>query len=706
MSFYKVQVKKTTQKPFRFPSKPKEKVYNSIDIPQDSVSTCASDFDDFFKAKKEWENHLDSYKEDDFKFTFTPTQYNTAIYNSPQKEQVSYSTGINYSLVQPKPRGGKWCMSPRSTQENKKEEIPLNPNYDIIKTTHRRPVISQAIPINPKLLKKQREREIDEKIAAIVYKYSDVIQDFGQDAPGGVIAPLVERMPIPDRSKLIGPGNYQVSHKLTETNSGCAVKYVTTQEINKPIEKTPDPGSYNPQLNDRIPLGLIGKETRAKSPEEDRRKALHINDELIRKKPPMGVILPESSYVPPPLENYERIGPGQYQPSHQLTEPRVDKGVPVFHIPPTVQPEEDYRQILYPSDEAVRPNKPSFVYHEPVFHEPLHLPEAAFHPEQWKFYDPVVHKFERAPELIFARNIPQEKWTQIEVNKEKELEYYRRIKGDKPVPPVGKYDPEPIKEKAPAYEFGKRVGRDEDSFDEDLIREGDVLILEPDKPRKVPVLVNMDRNTGRPEPDVDEFIEELILEPKLDLVRQRVPNLVHMSKETGRPEPDIPDQEELIISPNYDAVRPKAISLVDMTRQTGRPHPPPEDTETVLTQGGNELYHPNIDLIKPRLPNLVNMDKQTGRPAQSPLFEPDEIVITEIIEIPDPLKPRVLSVPDFDKITGRKELKKDVYDSEGLNLEQAMKAVEPEVCIPSFNRYAFREEEIIELEEFVVVYNR
>jgi hypothetical protein len=215
----------------------------------------------------------------------------------------------------------------------------------------------------------------------------------------------------------------------------------------------------------------------------------------------------------------------------------------------------------------------------------------------------------------------------------------------------------------------------------------------------------MEKATGRPEPVEDEYKEELILEPKLDFVKPKVPSLVNMAKESGRPEVEIPENEELIISPKYDAVRPKIVSLVDMSRQIGRPvHT--EDADTVLTQGGNEIYNPNLDLIKPRVPILVNMDKQTGRLEQDQKFELDEIVITEIIGVPDPFKPRVLSVPDFDKNTGRKEPKKEVYDSEGMDVEKARKAVEPEVHIPSFDRYAFREDDVIELEEFVVVYRR
>jgi hypothetical protein len=703
MSIYKVQVKKSTG--FRSSSKSRGDVYSSLDFPQDSISTCASDFEDFFKAKKEWEDHVSSYTDTDFQLSFTPTKSVSTIHSSPKKQEISTSLGVNYSLVERKVKGGKWCKSPRSAHSPKREESFLHPNYDVVKTNHRRAVISQPVPKNPKLIKKQREMEIDEKIAAIVYKYTEREDEFAKDAPGGVIAPLVERMPKPDKSKLLGPGNYDVSYKLTDIGAGCAVKYVAPQEIYKPIEQMPDPGTYNPQLQDRIPLGVIGKEVRAKSPEEDRRKPLQINDELIRKRPPMPVINPEPSYIPPPPEPNEMLGPGQYDPIHKLTEARVDKGVPVFHEPAPVEPEVDYRPILNPSDEAIRPNKPSFVYHEPVFHEPLHLPQSAFHPEQWKFYDPVEVKFDRAPEPTFSRNIPQEEWTKKEEMKEQELRYYRIIKGDKPVPPVGTYDPEPVKETTPAYDFGKRVGREEDNFDEDDVQEGDVLVLEPDKPRKVPVLVNMEKATGRPEPVEDEYKEELILEPKLDFVKPKVPSLVNMAKESGRPEVEIPENEELIISPKYDAVRPKIVSLVDMSRQIGRPvHT--EDADTVLTQGGNEIYNPNLDLIKPRVPILVNMDKQTGRLEQDQKFELDEIVITEIIGVPDPFKPRVLSVPDFDKNTGRKEPKKEVYDSEGMDVEKARKAVEPEVHIPSFDRYAFREDDVIELEEFVVVYRR
>jgi len=59
----------------------------------------------------------------------------------------------------------------------------------------------------------------------------------------------------------------------------------------------------------------------------------------------------------------------------------------------------------------LKPNKLVFQYHDPVVHEPLHVPDKELYPERWQFYDTNTdNKFERPPETNFSEGIPYEKY--------------------------------------------------------------------------------------------------------------------------------------------------------------------------------------------------------------------------------------------------------------------------------------------------------
>jgi hypothetical protein len=130
------------------------------------------------------------------------------------------------------------------------------------------------------------------------------------------------------------------------------------------------------------------------------RKALDINDNLVHPSAPQITIAPEKeafSRVPnEELAIRERLGPGTYQPSNKLVEPRTDKGavrLPELNeyneravvIDPVGKDREfhDYAEELKPSLEAVKPHVPAFGYHEPTEQKPMHVPDTEIFPEKW-----------------------------------------------------------------------------------------------------------------------------------------------------------------------------------------------------------------------------------------------------------------------------------------------------------------------------------
>jgi hypothetical protein len=379
---------------------------------------------------------------------------------------------------------------------------------------------------------------------------------------------------------------------------------------------------------------------------------------------------------------------------------------------PEEHPEEpDLRVMLYPDDSAVKPNKLAFQYHEPTVIVPPHLPEALLHPEKWRFYDPNTDlKFDNPPTTDFAGGVKYDQYQDLEKDKEAREGYLRRLTNDKPVPAVGTYDPEVVKERPPAYDFGKAPRFEEAEDLEDVDQEGDVLILNPHPKEKVPVLVDMSRTRGREQPvDDKEEREELLIEPKHDLVKKRVPMLVNMTRETGRPVDDEQEEEKLILEPNRDVVMPRTKVLVDMGRQQGREEHHDEEDAGVQVGDTDAKY----EQVQPRRVMLVDMARQTGRP------EPEESLEMStpppIIDIVDPSKPRILGIPDFERTTGREVPKEEVGElfsdpSQEADLDRAYKSTLPSVPVPAFDRYQAHQEwteepdDMVKVEEYVNVH--
>lgn len=108
------------------------------------------------------------------------------------------------------------------------------------------------------------------------------------------------------------------------------------------------------------------------------------------------------------------------------------------------------------------------------------------------------------------------------------------------VPAVGQYDPRSPKTQID-HDFSKVTGRvDEakEAFEREQDLEGDVLLLDPQKPGKRLPDIKFEKQIGRPEDfKLEDFGqgEELIIEPNIEAIRKKQPYLVRdFSKQIGR----------------------------------------------------------------------------------------------------------------------------------------------------------------------------
>lgn len=172
----------------------------------------------------------------------------------------------------------------------------------------------------------------------------------------------------------------------------------------------------------------------------------------------------------------------------------------------------------------------------------MHTPEKVKNPEKWRFYDfdlDVVRE-EVGKEIAFARNLSRDEFKDQEEFFNLLVEHNKR---QEKRPVVGQYDPK-SQDTQIEVDFSKAQGRGKDEMQEDLERnmdkEGDVLILDPEKPKKRLPDIIFDRYTGRTTNDEglqDEFLqkEELIIEPNIDYIKKKKQFLVtDFSKQIGR----------------------------------------------------------------------------------------------------------------------------------------------------------------------------
>jgi len=193
-----------------------------------------------------------------------------------------------------------------------------------------------------------------------------------------------------------------------------------------------------------------------------------------------------------------RLGPSSYDPAHTLTERRADFGIVKMRENYFTIEEEDAAlegdmplNINYDYD---KPQKLVFRYYSPTKVKPTHTPDKENHPEKWKYYDYDLNavREEVAKQIDFAQGLSKGEFRDHEIFLELLTEHIKRH--DKR-PAVGHYDPERPETKI-EYDFGKLIPREPyvdpvsltliylyQDFMDDEDKEGDVLVLEPDKPK-------------------------------------------------------------------------------------------------------------------------------------------------------------------------------------------------------------------------------
>lgn len=687
-----------------------------IDESQNSVSTASSEYEDFFKAKNEWDRQAgEGGKSLDM----------PKLHFKPPAPMVKTGLGpgaytANYAQVERVFTAPKFPSSQRPTPKPVPPQLPLSPNYEAVKWRKPSPLITPTPEKTEILLKKQQEKAEDEFFAALIELnvaagVKDVLKP---KVVGGVIPREEENSGKPDPEAKLGPGLYYVSYAGVEEAIPGAVKYriPVSDLIERPAERRPGPGAYDPDDMATRPdpkEAVIGKQARAKEPEPDMRRALQINDELVKIQPPRPHIDPEHISILPP-DFSERLGPGEYDPVYRLVDPRDSVGAVKLVPVEEKQADIDSRVLLYPNVDFQHPNHLVFQYHQPALVQPAHLPEKNLFPEQWKFYDLRTSlQYARSPEFDFAQGIPQSFFLSQEREKLQELRHYQRVKGFKPVPPPGAYDYEARGERAPAYDFGKAEGREEDAVDRlESPLEGDVLLLNPDVKDHIPVLVDMKRAQGRPEDlNLSEDREELLISPDISAVRPKTHVLVNMDRETGRKAAEIdPDEGQgLVLDPK--PIEPRVPVLVNMDKQVGRSLDPAREEEKSLfvrvgetgmregLAGGEAVLEVDQNVVRKRAPLLVNMDKMTGREDIHLKDESTFMLLPPPVELQDPTKPRIVGILPFDRGTGREEVRENsiegkITHSEALNeVMKSYKSTLPEAKVAAFDRYAARWDE-------------
>lgn len=698
----------------KIPEKSTEyKVSEEIDQIMHSVSTADSEFEEFFKAKQVWTESLQKNIEmnPDLNNIVFPEASN--LYIKPEnfekkKKEKFPGPGTylpNYSVVERGVQGVKFAKGPRMPEQKAIETLPLFPNYDLVLKT---PAGFRYVPESektPQQLLKEAEDEEREAMKSILYKMQnfELPESQKQRTLGGVISPYVE--PVPSRfvNDRLGPGKYDPNFYSVDPDIWGNVKYaepMLEEEVNRFIN--PGPGHYLRNDEEKnIVGGFIPESPRSKSPVTDIRPPLDPNFDFLKPKIPSAHIDPEGFTKPSEINP---IGPGKYTPSYTLVEKRSDIDVLPF-IQTKEKPEiPDDRHPLFINESQTRAGIPGFVYKDPVQIIPAHLPDSYFAPEQWKFYDRNEQiRFDRAPQISFAPT-PYENFAEYEKDQEILSRINMKLRGEWNTPTVGSYDPDPIAARVPAYDFGKATSRDptysEDIQDED--KEGDILILNPEKKYKVPMLVNMDKSTGREtEENEGEYETELLLNPKFEVIQKKVPMFVNMGKNLGRLEKIEEEDEHLILEPNYEIGKKRIVSLVNMEKQVAREPEVLEPEEMIIVEE---------EIRKKPVRSAVDMKKMTGR-GEEVNFEEDVIIVGQPEGVAEKVKKNI-RVPNFSKMTGRHEEKEPDLECEVptdqhaiINYENLYKAVDAEPRGVNFERFKGRSQEIVEdLSEVAFVY--
>jgi len=206
---------------------------------------------------------------------------------------------------------------------------------------------------------------------------------------------------------------------------------------------------------------------------------------------------------------------------------------------------------------------------------PENIPDALLYPERWNFYDPnfnaVKENMEKGVQI--AGGLTKDEFAEHEEFMSLMTGYFER---QKKAPEIGQYNPrfDQLDPKDFAPDFKKMLERNTEAIEKP---EGDVagdnLILNPQLLEKHLPTFDFKKLEGRKEVERNEnYHEEVKIDPKHDLVRERSKVLVNIKKQTQRvdfedEQQQAAKQQSLALKVNYAQVDGKVKGGVGIKTQ-------------------------------------------------------------------------------------------------------------------------------------------
>jgi len=639
---------------------------------------------------------------------------------------------VDYRGVETRKSVG-FTKSLRFKSDQKDEMTVLNPKYNQIHKAVPGVKIAAETEKNEKLLKKKTEEKVYQDLSNQLRNAAPIDKDAGirKNVPQVFIKEEMENLSDKERlnriwnllnkrrfERRVAPGTYE-PQDLDEPICTVVYRKSLSPKVLRLPERPPSPTRYYAKddlIKTNQPAFSFNKEgidTTPKLEDLDLRKALDINLNLVKPRAPGAIVLPEHPPEKlPELEDIKR-GPGAYDASHKLTEKRVDLGVVKFpelneHNMRENQVDgankEAFDGELEPNYDVIKPRIPGFAYHEPVQLEgPAYPSEAELNPGEWKFYDVNLGAIKpEVGDVEFAGGLTRDQFAEREEEHKQFLDYQaRQARG----PEVGQYDikysgvePEP---KAPDFnKYTEREAFVEEYEDRDV--PGDVLILNPEKPKPHVADIKFDRMGGREEETAPET-EELILNPTHDLTKPKTVTYVDMSKQSERKDlygtKSKENEDELILDVDYKQIDPKIKGIPDLSKLTSRgtmEAKPNEEIEELVV-------NPSLNLVKPNVSGTaVKMDSKTKRFDDKEKEDVNDGRWTteqqiDYAKTQDAIKPKI-DVVNFDRYAEReateelekkKNMKKHLKDLNSKIKKSDLPVIEEE----KFERYPGQREE-------------
>mmetsp|Transcript_1685 Transcript_1685/g.2334 ORF Transcript_1685/g.2334 Transcript_1685/m.2334 type:complete len:405 (+) Transcript_1685:613-1827(+) len=365
-------------------------------------------------------------------------------------------------------------------------------------------------------------------------------------------------------------------------------------------------------------------------------------------------------------------GPATYTPSFKLVEARDDVGVPKFKQDYFEKVDEvDEQGDLNPNFNFTKPNKLVFKYYKPVEQRPPNVPESEVNRGRWVFYDVDLDavRAELAQNIYMgAKDETREEFAEREEFQRLLEEHIKRKQERRPE--HGDYA-KPYKEnEVPGVnvDFSKQVGREEPrDIDDEDDKEGDVLVLDPEKLQKHLPDIKFEKMMGREVRELDEQDDRegdvLVLEPRRPDKHMAE---IDFNKQVGREEPPDLDEDELFVREYEEDPIPKDPGMAKVIAHNFGLGPERFDHEKEklnedLDFGQDEVF---LDPQPPerKVKGAVLMDRGEERFRErlnpDPLYE--DLPLNELDNdvqgaLEKAVKPSV-SVPDFKRYTnGGKE---------------------------------------------------